>query len=320
MSNGERVFVTAVKKYCASHGISVELRADGWLIAMKRGSQRRFTFGYDLGLNSAVAHRIANDKGATSDVLAMCGIPCIPHTAFLSPKMYKYIVPSGAWSAMLDLLKQNPQGLVVKPNEGTGGISVFKVRTEPELEVAANEIFASEKSLAISPYVEIEDEIRVILIDYRPIVVFSKNRLSVTGDGKRSVLELAIATIPAAQLSGVLSGLAGDISKAALDEVPPAGRRHALNWRHNLGTGAQAVVLKQGDGRAAACIEIAVAAARSIDMRFGSIDVVSVDGVWKVLEINSGVMMEALNRSHPELVDAAYSAALDLIFDSMTNP
>lgn len=318
MSNGERVFVTAVKKYCADHGIDVELKADGWLIAMKRGSQRRFTFGYDLGLNSAVAHRIANDKGATSDVLVMCGIPCIPHTAFLSPAMYKFIVPSGAWTAMLDLLKQNPQGLVVKPNEGTGGMLVFKVRTEPELEVAAHDIFSSEKSLAISPYVEIEDEVRVILIDYRPIVVFSKNRLSVTGDGKRSVLELAIATIPAGQLSAVLSGLAGDINKVALDEVPPVGRRQPLNWRHNLGAGAQAAVLEHAEPRAAACIAIAAEAARSIDMRFGSIDVVNVSGAWKVLEINSGVMMEALNRSHPELVNAAYGTALDLIFDLKT--
>jgi glutathione synthase/RimK-type ligase-like ATP-grasp enzyme len=318
MINGERAFVSAVRKYCASHGIDVELKAEGWLIAMKRGSKRHFAFGYDLGLNSAVAHRIANDKAATSDVLEICGIPCVPHTAFLSPRMYKYIVPTGAWTAMLDLLKQNPQGLVVKPNEGTGGISVFKVRTEPELEVAANEIFSSEKSLAISPYVEIEDEVRVILIDYRPIVVFSKNRLSVVGDGKRSVLELAIATFPAERLSAVLSGLSGEISKTSLDEVPPAGRRHALNWRHNLGAGAQAVVLDQSDPRAAACIEIAIAAARSIEMRFGSIDAVSVGGAWKVLEINSGVMMEALNRTHPDLVDAAYSAALDLVFEQTT--
>src|SRR6195952_4683441 len=211
MINGERAFVSAVRKYCASHGIDVELKGQGCLIALRAGQNGGFAFGFDLGLNSAVAHRIANYKAATADVLEICGIPCVPHTAFLSPRMYKYIVPTGAWTAMLDLLKQNPQGIVVKPNEGTGGISVFKVRTEPELEVSANEIFASEKSLAISPYVEIEDEIRVILIDYRPIVVFSKNRLSVTGDSTRSVLELAIATIPANRLSSVLSGLAGDI-------------------------------------------------------------------------------------------------------------
>jgi len=124
---------------------------------------------------------------------------------------------------MLDLLKQNPQGIVVKPNEGTGGISVFKVRTEPELEVAANEIFSSERSLAISPYVEIDDEIRVILIDYRPIVVFSKNRLSVVGDGKRSVLELAIATFPAARLSAVLSGLSGENQQGFARRGPARG-------------------------------------------------------------------------------------------------
>jgi glutathione synthase/RimK-type ligase-like ATP-grasp enzyme len=314
MSNDERAFVTALKKYCASHGIEVELKADGWLIAMKRGSQRRLAFGYDLGLNTAVAHRIANDKAATADVLEICGIPCVPHTAFLSPRMYRYITPSGAWTAMLDLLNQNSQGIVVKPNEGTGGMSVFKVRTGPELEVAANEIFSSEKSLAISPYLEIEDEVRVILIDDRPIVVFSKTRPSVVGDGKRTVLELAIATIPAEQLSTVLSGLSGDISKASLNEVPVAGQHRALNWRHNLGAGAQAAVLDQGEARAAACIEIARQAAKSIDLRFGSIDIVRIEGRWKVLEINSGVMMEALSRSHPELVQTAYDAALDKVF------
>jgi glutathione synthase/RimK-type ligase-like ATP-grasp enzyme len=315
MSNGERAFVKAVRKYCAGHDIKVELKAQGWLIAMKRGPQRRFAFGYDLGLNSAVAHRIANDKSATADVLGICGIPCVPHTAFLSPKMYKFITPSGAWTEMLGLLKQNPEGLVVKPNEGTGGMLVFKVGTEPELEVAANEIFASERSLAISPYLEIEDEVRVILIDYRPIVVFSKSRPSVVGDGKRSVLELATATMAAGQLATVLSGLAGEISKASLNEVPPAGHHRALNWRHNLGAGAQAVVLEHAEPRAAACIELALEAARSIEMRFGSIDIVQVDSGWKVLEINSGVMMEQLSQSHPELVQAAYNAALDTIFE-----
>ena len=318
MVNGERAFTRAVKTYCASHGIEVELKADGWLIAMKQGASRRFAFGYDLGLNSAVAHRIANDKAATADVLEICGIAHVPHTAFLSPRMYKYITPSGAWTAMLELLRQNPQGIVVKPNEGTGGIAVFKVGTEPELEVAANEIFSSEKSLAISPYLDIEDEIRIVLIDDRPIVALSKSRPSVVGDGKRSVLELAIATMPAGQLSSVLSGLAGDIGRASLDEVLPSGQMRALNWRHNLGAGAQAVVLEQGEARAAACIEIAVRAAKSIGLRFGSVDVVRVQGAWKILEINSGVMMEALSRSHPELVQAAYSAALDKVFDPET--
>jgi hypothetical protein len=42
--------------------------------------------------------------------------------------------------------------------------------------------------------------------------------------------------------------------------------------------------------------------------------VVRVDDVWRVLEINSGVMMEAMSKRHPELVEAAYGAALDKVF------
>ena len=57
-------------------------------------------------------------------------------------------------------------------------------------------------------------------------------------------------------------------------------------------------------------------AADAIGIRFGSIDVVEVGGALKILEINSGVMMEALGKQHPELVDAAYSAALDKVFGS----
>ena len=93
----------------------------------------------------------------------------------------------------------------------------------------------------------------------------------------------------------------------------PTGQRHVLNWRHNLDSGAQPIVLEQGAIRDA-CVRIAVNAAKAIGIRFASIDVVQADGAWRILEINSGVMMEALSRSHPDLVYAAYSAALDKVF------
>ncbi len=86
-----------------------------------------------------------------------------------------------------------------------------------------------------------------------------------------------------------------------------------MGWRHNLDSGAQPVLLEQGADRDA-CVEIARKAAGAINIRFGSVDIVQVEGSWKILEINSGVMMEALSGSHPELVFAAYSAALDKLF------
>ena len=61
-------------------------------------------------------------------------------------------------------------------------------------------------------------------------------------------------------------------------------------------------------------MSLAIRAARAIGIRFASVDVVSVDGRWQILEINSGVMMESLSKHHPELVYATYTAALDKVF------
>lgn len=313
MLNSQRAFVNAVKKYCALHAISVEVRSQGWLIVMQRGPSRHFAYGYDLGLNNSVTHRIANDKAASAEVLQASGIPCVPHTLFLGPQLGKYIPPLGSWEAMLRILQQNPNGIVVKPNEGTSGHLVSRVRTKPGLELAVNRIFSSNLNLAISPYLEIEDEVRVVLLDDAPVIVYSKSRPSVTGDGMHSIVELALAAVPVERLSTVLPGMVEDADHVSLDTVLPLGQRHALSWRHNLDSGAEPVLLEQGVMRES-CVQIAIRAAQSIGLRFGSIDVVQVDGAWRILEINSGVMMEALSKQHPDLVDAAYSAALDKVF------
>jgi D-alanine-D-alanine ligase-like ATP-grasp enzyme len=313
MLNSRRTFVDAVKKYCADHGITIESRSQGWLLILQRGAKRHFAFGYDLGLNSAIAHRIASDKAATAEILRFCGVPCVPHTLILNPKQNEYVAPSQPWETMLRLLKENPNGLVVKPNEGTSGESVFKVSNEQDLELAAHRIFSANASLVLSPWLDIENEVRVVLLDHHPLIVYNKIRPFVTGDGQHSLLELALAATPAEARATVLSGMARDLDRAALDRILPLGQRQVLNWRHNLDSGAQPVVLEQGAMRDA-CVAMAVNAAKSIDIRFGSIDLVQADGAWQVLEVNSGVMMEALSRLHPDLVYAAYSAALDKVF------
>ncbi|WP_407186827.1 RimK family alpha-L-glutamate ligase [Bradyrhizobium centrosematis] len=263
MASDERIFVQAIRHYCADRGITVDVHAGGWLIAMRRGEMRRFAFGYDIGLNSAIAHRLANDKSATAEALTLEGVPCVPHHLFLNPKLGRNVVGANWRGAMLDLLRDNPQGVVVKPNEGTSGRSVFKVTTEAELDHAAGEVFSMSAGLVISPYVAIDDEVRVVLLGDVPRVVYSKQRGS--------------------------------------------------DWRHNLDAGARPLLLEDGDIRTA-CVKLAIEAARAIGIIFASIDVVRVDGAWRVLEINSGVMMEALGKLHPDLVQATYDAALDRVF------
>jgi glutathione synthase/RimK-type ligase-like ATP-grasp enzyme len=303
---GERIFVTAIRHYCARHDIAVDVRADGWLVIMRRGAQRRFAFGYDLGLNSAIAHRLANDKSATAEVLALAGVPAIPHHLFLNPKLGTHVARSGWRDAMLRLLEENPQGLVVKPNEGTAGRSVIRATNRQELEHAIEEVFASSLALVIAPYVEIAEEVRVVLLDQAPMVVYRKTRPSIIGDGRHTLRELAAADAPQVRLDG--------LDQRELDAIVPEGERRDLTWRHNLDAGAMPVLIAQGDVREA-CVKMAVDAVRAIGIDFASIDLIRVDDAWQVLEINSGVMMEVLGKEHPELVHATYGAALDRLFN-----
>src|SRR3984893_15840483 len=108
MSGDNRSFVDAITKYCAGHGIACEVKSQGWLIVMERDGVRRFALGYDLGLNSAISHRIASDKAATSDILAMSDIPRIAHTQFSNPVLADYAPTPGLHEAMRALLPQHP--------------------------------------------------------------------------------------------------------------------------------------------------------------------------------------------------------------------
>nr|WP_249136526.1 RimK-like protein [Bradyrhizobium tropiciagri] len=305
----QRIFLETIKKYCLAHEIAIEVRSGGWLVIMTRDTTRRLAIGYDVGLNSAVAHQVANDKSACADVLALAGVAAIPHTLFLGAKLSKHIPGSDSLEAMQRLLDQNPHGLVVKPNEGTSGEFVIRVTTRAQLETAVARILAAHPSLAISPYVEIADEVRVVLLDARALIVYGKTRPSVVGDGVQSLRALAQASATAEQLKTITE----DFDAAALDAIPLAGERRLLNWRHNLDAGAEPVLLADGATRDA-CVALAISAAQATGIRFASIDVVCADGAWQVLEVNSGVKMEALGRHHPALVEAAYSAALDALF------
>lgn len=310
MSSQPRILVEAVRRYCAERRIALDIRADGWLLVLGHPARRHLIFGYDFGLNSAVAHRIASDKAATAEVLMLSGIAAVPHVFVMAPELNGQQEPP--WAAMLELLETHPAGLVVKPNEGTSGRFVVRVSSRLELERAVSTIFASNANVAISPFLDIEEEVRVVLLDDRPLVVYAKDRPAVTGDGKRALRELVTAAVlPPARQATVLRRL----DAAALDTIVPVGEMHLLEWRHNLDFGASPVLLESGAARDD-CVALAVAAARAIGLRFASVDIVRANGRWQVLEVNSGVVMEALGRTHPDQAHAAYGAALDELLGS----
>lgn len=311
MPTAPRILISAIQRYCAEHAIALDIRADGWLLVLDQPARRHLIFGYDLGLNSAVAHRVASDKAATAELLTLSGVPAVPHTFVIAPAFSGSKEPP--WPAMFELLDAHPQGLVVKPNEGTSGRFVTRVSQRDQLVHAVTGLFAASLSVAISPLLDIRDEVRVVLLDGLPLLVYRKERACVIGDGTQSLQALALAAVVPEYRNRVLARLRTEFSAAELAAVVPADQHLLLDWRHNLEAGAHPVLLESGPARDA-CVALARAAATAIGIRFASVDVVRVNGGWQVLEINSGMMMEALGGFHPDLVYQVYRAALDKVF------
>jgi glutathione synthase/RimK-type ligase-like ATP-grasp enzyme len=341
-ANHERVLVRIVSEAARELGARVDVLGEGWVLRITRDSTHdsmkpapviRHIHGYSFDLNPAATHQICCDKAATSEVLTSASLACVPHQLFLHPDMAKFVPHRGTWEGLLTSWRGWNCDAVVKENEGTGGRGVSRCRSVVELEQAVYRLFERTQSVALCPYVEIEREVRFIMLRGTCETAYEKVRACVVGDGRSSLLALMIThpSLSGMSKSALLENLE-ERERAGLARVPREGERVALNWRHNLGQGASARLLSDQESRSLPAWDLAHEAARALGLAFGSVDVVEVAKAdnaertdlpgtarrWRVLEVNSGVMMEFLARSSTEGLSAArsvYSKALRTMLD-----
>ena len=286
MTNGESNYVAIIREICAEEGITLQSYSFDWIFRLTKNGKTGYILGYQFGLNAASVNSICCDKSAASELMTELGIPNIRHFLFASPSEQKFVGNCGFMEDLLLLLKKHGC-LVVKPNDGTGGELVYKVRTPCELETAVFEIFRKAAYLAASPFEEIENEYRAVILDGEVRLLYTKKRPSLVGDGSKSVKELLLEKMSAGEYISPEEYPDGK----TLNRIPGSGERVLLNWRHNLGQGAKAVPVRDEETRRAVG-EIARGVYEALGVRFASVDVVETAEGLKVLEINSGVMME----------------------------
>ena len=79
--------------------------------------------------------------------------------------------------------------------------------------------------------------------------------------------------------------------EADISRKPASGEEVPINWRHNLGQGAEAQLIDECDTTYKPITTLALMAANVLGIALASVDVVSTHQGLRVLEINSGIMM-----------------------------
>ena len=308
MNPPERILVRILRDLARERGWGFHAFSRDWIVSLETPGGPVRIFGYDFPLNSATAQMAAKDKSAASDLLAHAGVPRIEHVLWLRPELAEHMDSDGGSGAMGEYFRKNGGDVVIKPNNGTGGHDVHRVLDIKELELQAHRLFASGRDVCLSPYRELIQECRAIVLDSEILTAFRKSRPTVVGDGRRTLLELAAG-------QGWTPSFADPSDFQDMNNVPAAGERRPLDWRHNLGRGSRVELLPEPPP---ALLDLARRAMTALGLRFASVDVAEVapglDGGWRVLEINAGVMMESFARQLPDgyaRVRAVYAAALD---------
>ncbi|MCL2566363.1 MAG: hypothetical protein FWE24_11260 [Defluviitaleaceae bacterium] len=302
----ESTYVKIIKEVCSEENIELSCFSSDWVLMLKKEDKLRYILAYQFDLNTAAAQAICKDKCAAYDVLSYYDTPCVEHSLFMSAAT-GYSPKSGNYKYMYEMLSKYKK-IVVKPNEGASGTNVYAVSNGSELESAVDKIFKTAQSLAISPYYEIKKEFRVIVLNGEVKLVFSKEIPFVEGDGCLALGEL-ISKSP----HGTLPEELGPIN---LSHVLKKGEIWKLGWKHNLAHGALPHRVTD-DTLIKDLSKLAIKAADILNIKFASIDIIRTEADYKILEVNSGVMMEyfaASSDSNYEIAKKIYKEATLLMF------
>ena len=178
MKNAERVLAGSLKRYAAQRDVAVQFLSHDWIAVLTKGRLRHLVYGYDLGLNGAAAAKVAHDKSAAFSVLSSAGLAAVEHRVFLHPRYLDFVPEDGNWPGLLAAFAAFGNDAVIKDNEGTGGLEVFRVRTQTELEQRAHQLFQIASSIALSPFLGISSETRFVMLEGTCVLAYDKQRAS----------------------------------------------------------------------------------------------------------------------------------------------
>jgi D-alanine-D-alanine ligase-like ATP-grasp enzyme len=144
---------------------------------------------YSLDLNHIGSADIAKDKGYAKFFMEHHGYPVAEGQTFFKDSWAKAIKSKRTIGAAIKYAQKLGYPLIVKPNSQTQGMDVSLVSNKKELVASLSEAFKSDRVAIVERYMPGKDY-RIVVLDKDIISAYERIPLSVTGDGKNSIIEL----------------------------------------------------------------------------------------------------------------------------------
>ena len=298
-----------LKEICDENNIKFNVISNGWVMVFEKESKVRILAGYKFDLNKNGISNVFDDKFATYELLKLYDVPVVEHKLLYGLyNMEKYATNYKNYNYLLNYFYENNNNIVIKKNNGTCGNDVYHITNINELKKIFEMIKMSKLSYSMSPFYNIENEYRTIVLDGKIKLIHKKCLPIVYGDGKSTLKELLTKFNP-------IYFNNKDFNNS--DYIPGVEEEYQYDWRFNLCNGATASFDIDDDVKEK--LELIVNKITSLfDIGFCSIDIIKTkDNHYYVLEINSGVMMSNLleeNSEYRKIIKDIYKVAIEMQF------
>lgn len=275
-----------IKIICEEENIEYKLLSKNWIIELSKNNCKKYICGYKFPLNDHAMGEILDDKYATYEILKSNGIPVVEHNILYSiNNTNEYAKKCNQIEVVKNYFENHNKKIVLKPNNGTCGKNVFMINEEIELTKYINQLLLNNFSICYSPYYEIVNEFRVIVLNNKIKLLYKKIKPQVKGDGVKSIRELLY--------DFNFRYFKNKLDDKKYDEILKKNECFEYCWKYNLSQGAIINLEKIDDYQQ--INEIVKKILKRIEIKFAAIDIIKTkDNRFYVLEINSGVMMDNL--------------------------
>ena len=262
-------------------------------------NKETIVYYYDFNCNPNSNAWIARDKPTAYKYLKLNNIPAVEHI---------YLPYSQALEMANEYFKKH-SNIVIKTCNGTCGNNVYFCNNKNTLTKAILKLTEKGTSICVSPFINYDEEYRVIICNNKAEYQYAKVRPFVVGDGKSTIDHLINAKYPQFNIKTSLK----------TSNILPKNVKKNLLWKHNLCNGAQLENISN-ENLKKAIINIALKTAKALNLKVCSIDIINTEDGLKVLEVNSGLMMESLYLSseiNKEKVIQIYTKAINISFNKL---
>jgi glutathione synthase/RimK-type ligase-like ATP-grasp enzyme len=289
-------FNNLLKDICKELDIKLTIFPDGWLKILEKGNIAHYISGYRFDNNCYAVGEIMNDKGLFHDVLVYKNLPIVEQ---------KILFNDYDKNEVFDYFIKNHKEIIIKGNTGNAGKEVFKVTDEKEMFNIINKLFLKEYSISLSPYYDIENEYRLVVLNNEVRLLFGKIKPFIVGDGKKTIKELIENKNYLMQYNNP-------------DYIPQVNERIDLDFKFNLSNGGE-VLLDISNELKDKLSALALDVSNKLNISFASIDIiVTKTKEILILEANTGVTLNNFVKKCPEYkleVYNIYKDAIKLMFN-----